>query len=215
MCTWRTQQPAWYKCFCPLASSSALTVVGCVFASVAMAAKVVCRKRPSGRRVTNKSLQLRRTPHAFALFLRHMKAKCVKYQGRRLRGKTTIWRMDLLSLRFRMLPAGEQQAPQPWQKGREIGQRCCTLYALGPQRAGRPPRSRSKLRATGGLRQCVTFNLARRRLALRRCGCPCLWPPIRLCARVAIVMLTPPLCRQLSLVIGPVTGVAVSCQVEW
>ena len=47
---------------------------------------------------------------AVALFLKHMTGKCEWYKGRRLGAKTMIWRMDLLSLRFRMLPAVERDA---------------------------------------------------------------------------------------------------------
>ena len=100
----------WHNRFCYLGRGWALTVVGCAFAFAAMAPTVVRGKKASGRRVTNKSLQLRRTPHAFALFLKHMTGKRAWYKGRRLRAKTMIWRMDLLSLRFRMLPAVERDA---------------------------------------------------------------------------------------------------------
>ena len=73
-----------------------------------MASGEIRGKKTSGRRVTNKSLQLGRTPHAFALFLKHMTGKCEWYKGRRLGAKTMIWRMDLLSMRFRNLPAVER-----------------------------------------------------------------------------------------------------------
>ena len=66
-------------------------------------------KRSSGRRTSDKSLKLKRAPHAFALFLSHMKARARAYQKRRLRSKTTVWRMDLMSRRYQLLPASEKK----------------------------------------------------------------------------------------------------------
>ena len=67
------------------------------------------RKNRSGKRVSDKSLLIKRTPHAFAFFLAHMKERACAYKKVRLHGKTTVWRMDLLSLRYRNLKASEKQ----------------------------------------------------------------------------------------------------------
>ena len=66
------------------------------------------RKNRSGKRVSDKSLLIKRAPHAFAFFLAHMKERACAYKKVRLHGKTTVWRMDLLSLRYRNLKASEK-----------------------------------------------------------------------------------------------------------
>ena len=76
---------------------------------IAMAQGRVPRARSGRNYVSDKSLQVARTPHAFALFLSDMKTKAVKLTGRRLRKKTTVWRMDLLAMRYRSLPAAAKQ----------------------------------------------------------------------------------------------------------
>ena len=67
------------------------------------------RARLNGKRVSDKSLLIRRTPHAFAFFLAHMKSRVCAYKKVRLHAKTTVWRMDLLSLRYRSLHDSDKQ----------------------------------------------------------------------------------------------------------
>ena len=74
-----------------------------------MASERAGRKSRSGRRVSDKSLLIKRTPHAFAFFLAHMKSRACAYKQVRLRVKTTVWRMDILSLRYRGLNDSEKQ----------------------------------------------------------------------------------------------------------
>ena len=74
-----------------------------------MASSRARRKNRSGRRVSDRSLQIKRTPHAFGFFLAHMKTRACAYRKRRLQVKTTVWRMDLLSLRFRALEDCQKQ----------------------------------------------------------------------------------------------------------
>ena len=69
----------------------------------------VRRMRAFGKRVSDKSLLIKRTPHAFAFFLAHMKSIACAYTKVRLHVKTTVWRMDLLSLRYRGLHDSEKQ----------------------------------------------------------------------------------------------------------
>ena len=59
--------------------------------------------------MSDKSLLIKRTPHAFAFFLAHMKSRACAYTKVRLHVKTTVWRMDLLSLRYRGLHDSEKQ----------------------------------------------------------------------------------------------------------
>ena len=65
-------------------------------------------KRAGGRRIKNSALGIRRAPHAFALYLTSVKQHVRQWSGRRLRGKQAVWRLDLLSLRFRCLSASER-----------------------------------------------------------------------------------------------------------
>ena len=65
--------------------------------------------RASGTRVTGKFLKVQRAPHAFAIFLSHMKEHAQKDRKRRLSRKTTVMRMDLMTQRYRSLPAHEKQ----------------------------------------------------------------------------------------------------------
>ena len=74
-----------------------------------MASVLGKRKNRSGKRVSDKSLLIKRTPHAFAFFLGHMKERACAYKRVRLHRKTTVWRMDLLSLRYRNLKDSEKQ----------------------------------------------------------------------------------------------------------
>ena len=77
---------------------------------IGMAPRTASRAgRGSGRRVTGKVLGVHRTPHAFATFLSHMKAHSHKDRKQRLSKKTTVMRMDLMSQRWRSLPAHEKE----------------------------------------------------------------------------------------------------------
>ena len=49
---------------------------------------------------SNSSLGIVRPPNAFSFYLRSLKGTAARYQHVRLRGKTTIWRMDLLKQKF-------------------------------------------------------------------------------------------------------------------
>ena len=74
-----------------------------------MAAGGARRKNRSGKRVSDKSLQIKRTPHVFGFFLADMKTRACAYKKHRLLKKTTVWRMDLLSQRYRGLDHLEKQ----------------------------------------------------------------------------------------------------------
>ena len=67
------------------------------------------RKSRSGtRRATDKSLNLKRTPHAFAYFIASMEKNKGSRQKRRLRGKQFVSRIDLVALRWKNLPDAEK-----------------------------------------------------------------------------------------------------------
>ena len=66
-------------------------------------------RRGSGRRVTGEVLGVQCTPHAFAMFLSHMQAHSQKNRQRRFSTKTIVMRMDLMSQRWRSLPAHEKE----------------------------------------------------------------------------------------------------------
>ena len=59
--------------------------------------------------MSDKSLLIKRTPHAFAFFLATMKSRVRGYKKVRLHAKTTVWRMDLMSLRYRALHDSAKQ----------------------------------------------------------------------------------------------------------
>ena len=59
--------------------------------------------------MSDKSLLIKRTPHAFAFFLATMKSRVCGYKKVRLHAKTTVWRMDLMSLRYRALHDSAKQ----------------------------------------------------------------------------------------------------------
>ena len=71
-----------------------------------------CGVRDAGamvnNRVTDKSLNLKRIPNAYAFFLKDMSNNCRK-MGRRMHTKTLVWRMDLMRLRYRSLSDDERQ----------------------------------------------------------------------------------------------------------
>ena len=81
------------------------TIVPCAMAP----RRARTRDRGSGTRVTGKFLKVQRTPHAFAIFLAHMKEHAQKYEKRRLNRKTIVMRMDLMTERYRSLPGHEKQ----------------------------------------------------------------------------------------------------------
>ena len=64
---------------------------------------------PPRARVTDRTLHIKRAPHAFAFFLAHMKSRCRMHKGVRLKQKTTVWRMDLLSARYKLLDLDERK----------------------------------------------------------------------------------------------------------
>ena len=82
------------------------TIVPCAMAP----RRARTRDRGSGTRVTGKFLKVQRTPHAFAIFLAHMKEFAQKYKKRRLNRKTIVMRMDLMTERYRSLPGHEKQS---------------------------------------------------------------------------------------------------------
>ena len=81
-------------------------------AALAMSSCAKAKARPKnkgGRRVTDSSLKLKRTPHAFAFFLADMKRKALSWKKRRLTCKTTVSRRDLYLMRYRHLTRAEKQ----------------------------------------------------------------------------------------------------------
>jgi hypothetical protein len=78
----------------------------------------------TARYTTNKALGVRRPPTAFALFLNAWHGKVRAYKQRRLRTKTTVFRMDLLRQKFASLEDAVRQgyvarAHEALQKSRE------------------------------------------------------------------------------------------------
>ena len=72
------------------------------------AARRCAGKRASGRRIKNSTLGVRRAPNAFACFLADLKQHVRPWNGRRLTGKRTVWRLDLLARRFRSMSSSDR-----------------------------------------------------------------------------------------------------------
>ena len=68
------------------------------------------QKRSRRRRtyIPNRVLGVRRATNAFALFLQSLAGSMPKYKCTRIRGKTSIWRMDLLRDKFNLLTPGRR-----------------------------------------------------------------------------------------------------------
>ena len=92
-----------------------VTCGGGALQTIAMAPHALLRTRTerhsrSGtRRVTNKSLNLKRTPTAYALFAHSLGKRTGKTHTRRLRGKQFVFRMDLVARRWKHLPDSDKQ----------------------------------------------------------------------------------------------------------
>ena len=80
--------------------------------SIATIRAVMPRAQRGPRRranFTNKKLGLKRANNAYAMFLKSVKGKYSTYRGKRLSGKQTVWRFDLMRVKFAGLPAGERK----------------------------------------------------------------------------------------------------------
>ena len=66
--------------------------------------------RSGTRRVTHKSLKLKRTPTVFALFAHSLGQRTGKRHKRRLRGKQFVFRMESVARRWKHLPDCDNQS---------------------------------------------------------------------------------------------------------